>query len=56
MKNYEAPIEKMQPAGRQTCLVGTPFADSLIRALLDNGARVSGTDAIIVPMITGECC
>jgi signal transduction histidine kinase len=24
--------------------------------LLDNGATVSGTDAIIVPMITGECC
>jgi signal transduction histidine kinase len=24
--------------------------------LLDNGARVSGTDAIVVPMITGECC
>jgi hypothetical protein len=49
-------MEKMQPPGRQTCLVGTPIAESLIRVLLDNGARVSGTDAIIVPMITGECC
>ena len=23
---------------------------------LDNGARVSGTGAIIVPLMTGECC
>jgi hypothetical protein len=46
----------MQPGGRQTCRVGAPFAESLIHMLLDNGARVSGTDAIIVPMITGECC
>ena len=27
-----------------------------IRMLLDNGAKFSGSDAIIVPMITDEYC
>jgi len=54
MKNYEARRSRCSP-GPANLSVGAPFAESLIRMLLDNGARVSGTDAIIVPTITGEC-
>ena len=56
MKNYEARIEKMQPGADKPVSLGRPSPSSLIRMLLDNGARASGTDGIIVPMITGECC